>query len=333
MTSYIEDKYLVHFFNKLAKSERWSEEGDIRTQILDYLKSKTNITLNSDFSCVLDGIDQSSKPVITTLINNLTTGRNGTTIKTKESNTFRDLRRQEIYSKLNLSFASFWLAQDSLKHTIDKYEQSNPYNFYTTENEIEKWKTTAHKKEYYVGPTNNDTIDILTNWDEIKKFSHPLKDIIILDRYCLKSKIRIEHNIIPLIKNLPKDLSAIRNIIFFVKKGEVYENSLQKAHQLIMDKLSALGINSNVIIFEYFKIPHDRCVITNNIFITSGDSLDYFNADGSHKTAGTLISIKPIYEINKSFFENQINKIKEIYQNPNPDFFYGEKSNNMLDLI
>lgn len=84
---------------------------------------------------------------------------------------------------------------------------------------------------------------------------------------------------------------------------------------------------------DYFKLLHDRYVLTNNIFIKSGDSFDFFEENGSYKTNRTSFSIFAIHNANRSDLDELINKSKHIYNKANSDMYYGETSKNILDFL
>ncbi|CAH8282874.1 hypothetical protein EV196_101727 [Mariniflexile fucanivorans] len=334
MQSFVDNKYLLHFFNALLKSDRFSNEAEIREEILSFFKSKTNISLEADFETMLNNLDKKSVQIVLTLINKLTTGRNGTTIKTKCGNTFRELKRVEVYSKLKNPFASFWLG-NSYNHSLDKYSKANPYYFLSNDDDLNKWKEMSKTKSFYVGPKNNsNSIDSLKDWSQLSTFSHPFKDIIISDRYCLKDKVGIKLNIIPIIQNLAEKTSKIENIIFFTGFNELINNSISDAYELIKGQLDEIKINyTNLIIYHSNLTPHTRCIITNNFFIKSDDSLDYFNSNGKYKTKGSLLTIAPVFKINKSEFNDLIYTWSNILNNSRDEMKYGNVSNNFLDLI
>lgn len=50
MQSFLDDKYLLHLFNSILKSDRFSNEADLYKEILSFFKGKTSISLESDVS-------------------------------------------------------------------------------------------------------------------------------------------------------------------------------------------------------------------------------------------------------------------------------------------
>ncbi len=334
MQSYIDEKYMVHFFESLAKTTNsFTDEEDNRREILKFFKSKTNVLIDSDFSSVLNQIDPNNKQVISTLINYLTTGRNGTNVYSKQHNKFRDLKNVNIYSKIKKPFVSFWLG-NKYKHPIDKYRDANPFYFLTDKDDIEKWSDFSYTKTFHIGSKSNKNLDdVLTSWDQLSSFAHPFKDIIINDGYCLKDNTGIKENMIPIVKNLSSLKGLVENIIFFVKRGELYKNSIKETYDTVRDLLDENKISSNLIIYQSNKTPHDRFIITNNFFLKSGDSFDYFNPNNGYKTRGTTLSVSPIFNVNKSELNNLFQILINISSTASEDMVCGKKQKSILDLL
>src|SRR5690606_18737697 len=195
-----------------------------------------SISLESDFETIINNLDKKNVQVVLTLLNKLTTGRNGTTIKTKQINKFRNLKRVDVYSKLKSPFASFWLG-NTYNHSIEKYSTLNPYYFLSANNDIYLWKEMSKSKSFYISPNgDNQANDVLNNWSGLKQFSHPLKDIIINDRYCLKDKVGIKLNIISIIENLVTKESQIENIILFTFPNELINNSIKESYEFFKEQ-------------------------------------------------------------------------------------------------
>ena len=329
--SYIDEQYFVHFFNALVKSERFSVEEDQRRTMLEYFKSKTDIYIDENFEAILQNFDNSLKSVLTPLLNQLTTGRNGTSVYPSQKNKFRDLKNINLYSKLNYPFASFWLG-NKYKYSIEQYCENNPYYFLTKENDMDKWKSLSATKTFYVGPnTKSDNNEVLKSWDQLKQFSHQTNDLIINDRYCLKDATGIEANIIPLIVNLS---NKIQNILIFVemfKPGDGF--NLTETYDGLKTLLLNNNISANLIIYQSHKTHHSRVVLTNNFLLKSDDSFDYFNLDGTYKTKGSSLKIEPIFKVNRAELGDLIKTCTDIIKKTEPANFIGEKSKNMLDLI
>ncbi len=336
MQSYIDVKYLTHFFNSLIESNEFSMERSERMQILEFFKGKSDLILDKDFNELLDGIEKSKRDVVRNLLNNLNTGRNGTIIKTKNSNMSYNLKKLDVFSRIKEPFASFWVDEHQTKFDCDKYMSANPYCFLSKKNELEEWKNMNQQKSFYVGPSKNDEANVLGRWDQIKKNQHAFRDFLLVDRYCLMDKDRIKKNIIPLIVNLAKFPEIVKNVLIFIQgKDQLYSNTLKDAQEYISELLQKEGLkNAAVAIYLcYDRAPHDRCAITNNKYITSGDSFDYFNQNGSFKTKGTTLTIEPVYSSNKSAVSKTLNKLKEIVLNAKDLNSYGKITTNLLNLI
>lgn len=331
MRSYIDEQYFIHFFNAYCKSDKTSEEFRQLGKILKYFKSKTDIYLDKGFDSVLQNIDNSSRAVISPIVNQLTTGRQGTSVYPSQLNKFRDLKNINLYSKLNYPFVSFWLG-NKYKYSIEKYSENNPYYFLSKENDLERWKSFSASTTFYVGPNSgSDNKEVLNSWRQLKQFYHQTNDLIINDRYCLKDATGIMANIIPLIINLT---NKIQNIIIFVEMPRPGDGfNLTKTYDGLKKLLLENNISANLIIYQSHKTHHSRLVLTNNFILKSDDSIDYFNQNGTYKTGGGLLHIYPIFKFNRDFLGILINLWKDIIKKAEPANFIGEKSKNMLDLF
>jgi len=334
MQSFIDQEYFTHFFSSIFNTVRFSEKEKLMEEIFDFFAHKTDIFVDSDFAEILSSLDKSiQQPVSTLFFTQLTTGRNGNKIYTGQQNKFRELRRVDIYSKLKIPFASFWLGKD-YNFPVTKYSEKNPYIFISKDNDVKEWSKISRKHTFWIGKTENiNKEEVLTSWEMLKPFAHQYKDIIISDRYCLKDETGIRKNILPVISNLSLSPELISNVIFFAKPGMLFNNSLADTHELISEQLLQYNIKANVTIYVSHKTPHDRYIITNNYFIKSGDSFDYFNAGGKLKTKGTHLSINPVFDANKTELNELLRTLKEIRIKSSEDMYYGSKSKCILDLI
>lgn len=332
MKSYVDEKYMIHFFESLIKSERFSDEARLRESILDFFKSNTDLYLDTDFKRILDEFPSSIRQVLTPLLTQLTTGRNGTEIYSNQNKPFYLLKKLQVYYALSKPFASFWVA--NYRKPIDKYREINPYYFLSEEDDLEVWKSFSKSQTFYIGKNNSEVSHgVLKSWEVVKKFAHPMRDIVISDRYCLKDSERIENNLISLICNLCKSKESLENVIFFVKPKELFSESLSKVHHFIKESLERNGVRAHVKIYSSSKTPHDRVILTNNLLMKSGDSFDYFNKNGSYKTNGTTLTISPVFKANKTEVNEILKVWKDIKDSTSPKNMYGEVSKNMLDLI
>ena len=328
---------MVHFFESLLRSQRFSKEAKNREQILDFFKGKTDVYLDKDLFTVLNNFDSSIKAVLLPLINELTTGRRGTDIFQNQKGQFKILGNKNIYSKLKFPFASFWLG-NRYRHSINKFRNNSPFYFLTEKDDIDIWKNLSRSKTYFIGSgTNPDSNDVLNSWAEIKKFAHPFKDIIISDHFSFQDKTGIEENIIPMITGLLVADNKIENILIFTEKNRILNNSLEDTYDLIQESLKELKLEPNIKIYLSHKTPHGRYTITNNIFIEFGNSMDFFDKDKNLKSKGKLndssIRIMPIFDVNRSQLKSILTWLKNLSLTIEDDMCYGANSNTILDQL
>ena len=172
MHSFVDENYFVHFFEALLKTQRFSEEEQLRSSILDFFKSKTDLFLDTDFISIISKLDKPVQDIVSTiLLPQLTTGKNGCSISTNQVNKFRELRRAELYSRIKSPFASFWLGKD-YNYDVEKYAAKNPYYFITKTNDLKLWKSMSNKSTYFVGENESrDGSGALSSWNQLIDFS------------------------------------------------------------------------------------------------------------------------------------------------------------------
>ncbi|MFD1315245.1 hypothetical protein [Namhaeicola litoreus] len=328
--SYIDEKYLEHYFRSLLGSERFSEKSNQLEQIWSFFKSKSDLFFDKELSSFLENVDPPLRNVILPLINQLTTGRQNTIIYQNEKNTFRNLKNINIYSKLNYPFATFWLG-NQYNYTPEKYKENNPYHFLTNENDMDEWKSYSNSRTFYVNPKKTQHgNDILKSWGQLKRFHHYPHDLIINDKFCLKSDVGIRENIVPIVENLSPQ---VKNFIIFIGIPEPKDRfNLNQTYDLLVSLFKERGLNPNILIFISAKTHHDRFILTNSFLIKSGDSFDYFNAKNTFKTRGTTLSITPVFNSNKTEIQEYISLHREIMRSAHTPYA-GTKSKNLLDLF
>lgn len=335
MQSYVDEKYMIHFFESLTASQRFSEEARNREHILDFFKGKTDLYLDKDFSAILNNFDNPIKAVLLPLINELTTGRRGTDVFKNQKEQFKLLGNNNIYNKLKLPFASFWLG-NRYRHSIEKLRNNSPYYFLSEKDDMEIWKNISRSETLYVGSeTDPESNDILRSWNDIKPFAHPFKDIIISDHFSFQDKTGIEENIIPMISGLSATDNKIENVLIFTEKNRILNNSLEETHDLIKESLKELGLEPNIKIYLSYNTPHGRYTITNNLFIEFGNSMDFFDKEKNLKSKGKLndssIRIMPIFEVNRSQLKSVLLWLRDLTATIDDDMCYGNHSNTILD--
>ena len=145
----------------------------------------------------------------------------------------------------------------------------------------------------------------LNGWKSIldQKGINVCNSIILIDNYLLQSNAnqnyasksvseKIDNNLIPILDALlPKKIDVPFQITLFAIEGS---NPFDTLAQSLKDKIKSLrggDVKINLQICKCKKEFHDRVLITNNIWISSGMGFDLFNAKGFHVNKPTSISI------------------------------------------
>ena len=329
--SFIDTEFAHYFFSSLLKAKPYSKEQEIFFKIIKFLL-KTNLSFQSDMFSILEKFDENEKDILkTAFVNRLTEGRGNLVVKDKQTKPFNYLQKKNVYKELKLPFANYWT--ENTRHPIENYENSNPYMFFNSEQIHQKHSLINVDKKWWVGPAEGFEKDTFKSWEDLGAYKHNFFDIIISDRYCLNNESRIRYNIPALITNLSSHPEKIKNILFIVRDDAVVDRSLEIAHRILIDKFHKLGLNNvNIKIFGSYDTPHDRFIITNSFYLKSGDSIDYFNPDGSYKTKGTTLEINSLSNDNSTVIQ-RLKQIKKIYSNRNTRSEGNLTGNNILERL
>jgi hypothetical protein len=180
------------------------------------------------------------------------------------------------------------------------------------------------------------------NWEKLNDYFTPLTDMVIIDRYIF-SKFNYNFNDF----NKSMDLNLIPMLNVFATKNPIKFNLLiytysedkninKKVYDYLKIKLNENNVNCNLsIIFSNEKKDHDRAIITNYLWIESGDTFNYFK-EGGFNTKGTKLEFHPLSNAINFYFaqttlvnvKNQIEKL----ENPDKDLMlFGDyKANKLL---
>lgn len=141
----------------------------------------------------------------------------------------------------------------------------------------------------------------LTNWDVFSQYALPLTDIILVDPYISSNKDRESFNIVPLIRNLCKNIhdTSINIIIFSEPRKDKSKNIIRlnrkegtgiidgfsESKKLIEEALKSkrlTSINLTYIETEELK-EHDRTIFTNYCYYEcAGSFSDIFKSNGEN---------------------------------------------------
>jgi len=133
-------------------------------------------------------------------------------------------------------------------------------------------------------------------WPDLENYTSSVSDILFIDSFILSDTGSIDVNLIPLLKVLASKSKCKLNVVLYVNHDRVniaYADIRTKVRQAIE---SVTGIRPN---FTLIKVrdqrgvesyaEHDRTIFTNYIRVYSGDTFNYFKADGSKCTKGREI--------------------------------------------
>ena len=173
--------------------------------------------------------------------------------------------------------------------------------------------------------------DGFKSWDEIKEYSLPLTDIIIVDRYVISDKTIIEVNLHSLISALLHPCQSKVNLVIIVHPDNIGDDEneiIKNIKKCINDQTTKA---SKVTLIKTRK-EHDRTIITNYNRIYSGDSFNFWDNGGNKITNGKEI----IYSSNGKFENHQLVKamIKDLQDiiDKNPDNIIGDKVSGFLNF-
>ncbi len=330
--SYIDTEFSKYFFKLLLNAKPYSKELEIVQKTQEYFMN-TDLNFMSDVLSMLKDFEQKEQEFLKLVFfNKLTTGRGSNELNFKITRPFNLLRKKNVYKQLKLPFASFWI-NNKTKYSLEEYENNNPYLFFNAENIQSKYSLIDVIKKWIVTPNpNSDNPSYLMDWSEIGKYKHNYFDIIISDRYCLNDEVSIKENIPYIIKNLSSNHKIIKNVLIFVREENVISENLEKAHKIIVKELSDMNIhNFNLKIYGSKNTGHDRVIITNSFYLSSGDSFNYFNNKGKKNTNTTQLEILSISKYYDLVNQHLIN-LKKIYNSENKTTYGTISDDNLLSL-
>jgi len=177
-------------------------------------------------------------------------------------------------------------------------------------------------------------------WKDLENYSSAVSDILFIDAYILFDSPGIDVNLIPFLKTLISKSRCKLNFVLYVNHDQVnisYPNLSTKVRQAVE---SVTGIKPN---FTLIKVrdqrgiasyaEHDRTIFTNYLRVYSGDTFNYFKADGSKLTKGREVHYS-------SFGDSENHKlalglVADIQNNLNElpaDVVEGDKKSNFLNF-
>lgn len=189
---------------------------------------------------------------------------------------------------------------------------------------------------------------IFNNWGKLNDYVTPLSDMVIIDRYIFsefnKSPITdlnksLALNLIPMLKVLASKNPIKFNLLIYTYSNDKDIN--KEIYDYLKIKLNENNVNCNLsIIFSNVKKDHDRAIITNYLWIESGDTFNYFKEENkkiNFKTKGTKLEFHPLSNTINFYFAqttlvNVKNQIEKLENNSYKDLMlFGDyKANKLL---
>jgi len=293
MKTYMDREVFIDFY-KCRPAEDAVEDLQSNWQSLKkFLRTQTDLHLNVNLE--KEGAEPTS--VFMTLLASF--GYAGTRIIFNQ-NVFR-FKNKAGFQKEFSNADNLFFINETKEGELERWKLYNGFYIACSKELMETWRKL--KLTYGLPKTlpvrDFDVPYNLKSWRGLAAYSHPITDMIISDRYILKSKDLAEANLGPLITSLVANKSAHFNLTVFTSKKEVFEKDVNAMKSYLDKLLERTGLKCTVTLvydtIERFK-EHDRHIITNYFHINSGDSFTLFTRDGQLKTKGTTLDIKPLVD-------------------------------------
>lgn len=172
-----------------------------------------------------------------------------------------------------------------------------------------------------------------SSWKIFKNFQTSHTDIIIVDNYILTDKSLIPTNLNGIIDNsLVDNCRKILNIVIFVK-GDQMNIDYTELKTSISVLVKAKYVESpNVTIIKHY-VEHDRTILRNLLRIYSGDTFNYFLANGNKITRGKEIHFSSIADKeNYKLYKNTLSDLQAIVNNAVAGNIIGDKKSRFINF-
>lgn len=169
------------------------------------------------------------------------------------------------------------------------------------------------------------------NWDDIKDFSLPLTDIIIVDNYILSNKEIFNTNLLSYLSVLMNNSQAKVNIVVYAHPEQIDDDETEILKQIKTCIKNATGKKGTATIIKTRK-EHDRTILTNYNRIYSGDSFNFWDGAGRKITKGKEITYSSnAREENHQLFKDLLKDLQGIIDK-NPENIEGDKISSYLNF-
>lgn len=178
-----------------------------------------------------------------------------------------------------------------------------------------------------------------SKWEDLKKYSLPTSEIIVIDPYILKNKDTdtdtIDINFIEYLKVLLIDCNVKPNIIIVTSPNHIDWNYDKLKSKINSALKKQLGNKVNITLIRT-KREHDRSILTNYHRIYSGDTFNFWNNNGIKISKGREISYSSIADVEN--FElareliNDVQKTINFLKKNNADYIEGNQESKLLEF-
>lgn len=182
-------------------------------------------------------------------------------------------------------------------------------------------------------------------WEDLKSFSYPSTDVILIDPYILNNRSIIEKNIIPLLEVLSTNKKIKLNIVLFngnVDKLADYDkeiNLIMAKIKSAVKKITGYEPNCTFVVLDSINEEHDRTIVTNYLRLVTGDSFSrFFDKNGIRKTKGRYLHIdnlahRDTFRKTKELIKDLNKGISEIIKMRQKNLrIYGDEASNFIDF-
>lgn len=165
-----------------------------------------------------------------------------------------------------------------------------------------------------------DIFDRVNCWDDLKPYTSPTSDIIVIDNFVMNSEELIEYNLIKILKILCSHSKQQKiNIALFVERNNQRNHDYYKqiANQLERKIGEVVATPPNVMIVALNKDvlgEHDRTILTNYKLFASGDTWNYFDSQSNKITRGRHLLVYSLIDKEiKDKADKLLSEIKEVF--------------------
>lgn len=249
--------------------DRWSS-------LFKFLKGGTNLQLS------VEELDINS-PIIS-LINVLTTGRNGTKFNQSK---FKKPHKDKLLKGVDVQTLFFL---NTSREQAKKLNKKNGLAFSSIDSYFDDWNNLNFDCKPSVYPVTKEN-GLFQSWNKIGDYVFAITDIVIIDAYIFSDSSLLESNLYKIIESLGNNVPNKINltIVSYSDDRNPIDITAKYNELKVFFEQNGLAINLSIVLTKQSNKQHDRAILTNYFMISSGDSFNYFNSKGDVITKGTDI--------------------------------------------